>query len=76
MNLTFEAAPKCQISPDGNQVILGEWTNAPGSSTSSGDSRKNGGNFGNSQIGGASSSKVGGQNNALSSALSSNLTNA
>jgi hypothetical protein len=39
MNATLEAAPKCQISQDGTQILLGDWTNVPGSA--SGDPRKN-----------------------------------
>ena len=38
MSVTLDPAPKCQISTDGTQVILGDWTNAPGSAS---DVRKN-----------------------------------
>lgn len=30
MNVTLDAAPKCQISPDGSHIMLGDWTNQPG----------------------------------------------
>ena len=39
MNATLEAAPKCTISPDGTQILMGDWTNFNGSV--SGDPRKN-----------------------------------
>lgn len=44
MPLMIEPAPKCQISADGAHIILGDWTNAPGSSTNS--SASNGDNRG------------------------------
>ena len=59
MNVSLDSAPKCQISPDGTHIILGDWTNTPGSSS---DARKN-----------LQSVAKGLTNNALSSALSSNL---
>lgn len=48
MHPSLESAPKCQIASDGNQIVLGDWTNVPGTQTS--DSRKSGGggNFSNS----------------------------
>ena len=51
MHPSLESAPKCQIASDGNQIVLGDWTNVPGTQTS--DSRKTGGNnfSSNSQIG-------------------------
>ena len=63
MNVSLDSAPKCQISADGTHIILGDWTNSPGSSS---DARKNLHSVGQQSKGGLT-------NNALSSAISSNL---
>ena len=64
MNVTLEPAPKCQISADGTQIMLGDWTNAHGGGAN--DPRKN--NL--TPLNKVTSS---GGNNALSSAISSGL---
>lgn len=58
MSLTnLEPAPRCQIAPDGSQIILGDWTNNQGVAAAGvgADLRKSGGNNGNSAaVGGQS----------------------
>lgn len=65
MHVNLEPAPKCQISQDGTQILLGDWANAPGNA--SGDQKKN-----YSSINKGLSST----NNALSNAINSNLNGA
>ena len=83
MNVTLDSAPRCQISPDGSHIMMGDWTTTSNTSASgclTNEYRSTSKNSNLQSVGGGGQQSKGGSNNAslaannaLSSAINSNL---